>query len=129
RFRALKLWFVIRHYGVEGLQHHIREHVRLAQQFAEWVKSSKDFELVAPAPLNLVCFAHVGGDEFNRRLIERLNQSGKLYLTHTILDGRFVLRVCVGQTHTQLRHVQAAWELIQQMAGELSGDNQDDRAH
>ena len=126
RFRALKLWFVIRHYGVEGLQHHIREHVRLAQQFAEWVNRAKEFELVALAPLNLVCFAHVGGDEFNRRLMERLNQSGKLYLTHTILDGRFVLRVCVGQTHTQLRHVQAAWELIQQMARELSGDNQDD---
>jgi aromatic-L-amino-acid decarboxylase len=129
RFRALKLWFVIRHYGVEGLQHHIREHVRLAQQFAEWVNRSEDFELVAPAPLNLVCFAHVAGDEFNRRLIERLNQSGKLYLTHTILEGRFVLRLCVGQTHTQLRHVQAAWELIQQMAGKLSRENQDDRAH
>jgi aromatic-L-amino-acid decarboxylase len=116
RFRALKLWFVIRHYGVEGLQHHIRRHVALAQEFAGWVGASKDFELVAPAPLNLVCFAHRAGDEFNRRLLERLNQSGKLYLTHTTLNGRYALRFCVGQTHTEERHVEAAWELIQKIA-------------
>ena len=116
RFRALKLWFVIRHYGVEGLQHHIRRHVALAQEFAGWVKASKDFELVAPAPLNLVCFAHRAGDEFNRGLLERLNQSGKLYLTHTTLNGRYVLRFCVGQTHTEARHVKAAWELIRETA-------------
>jgi aromatic-L-amino-acid decarboxylase len=118
RFRALKLWFVIRHYGVEGLQHHIRRHVALAQEFAAWVKASRDFELVAPAPLNLICFAHRGGDEFNRRLLERLNQSGKVYLTHTTLNGRYALRFCVGQTHTEERHVKAAWELIQKMAAE-----------
>ena len=119
RFRALKLWFVIRHYGVEGLRHHIRRHVALAQEFATWVEQSKDFELVAPAPLNLVCFAHRGGDDFNRRLLERLNQSGKVYLTHTVLNGRYILRLCVGQTHTEQRHVRAAWELIQQTAAEL----------
>lgn len=118
RFRALKLWFVIRHYGVEGLQHHIRRHVELAQEFARWVQQSKDFELVTPAPLNLVCFAHRAGDEFNRRLLERLNQTGKVYLTHTVLNGRYTLRFCVGQTHTAERHVQAAWELIQQLAAE-----------
>jgi aromatic-L-amino-acid decarboxylase len=119
RFRALKLWFVIRHYGVEGLQHHIRRHVALGQEFAAWVKASKDFELVAPTPLNLICFAHRAGDDFNRRLLERLNQSGKLYLTHTTLNGRYVLRFCVGQTHTEERHVNAAWELIQQIADAL----------
>jgi aromatic-L-amino-acid decarboxylase len=122
RFRALKLWFVIRHYGVEGLQHHIRHHVALAQAFAAWIKASKDFELVAPAPLNLVCFAHRGGDEFNRRLLERLNQSGRLYLTHTTLNGRYVLRFCVGQTHTEERHVKAAWELIRQLAETLNAN-------
>ncbi len=116
RFRALKLWFVLRHYGIEGLQHHIRRHVGLAQQFAAWIRGSKDFELVAPAPLNLVCFAHRAGDEFNRRLLERLNQSGKVYLTHTILNGRYALRLCVGQTWTEESHVQRAWELIQEMS-------------
>ena len=113
RFRALKLWFVIRHYGIEGLQHHIRKHVQLAQEFAAWVRTSKDFELVAPAPLNLVCFAHRAGDEFNRRLLERLNQSGKLYLTHAVLNDRYALRFCVGQTHTEAKHVRQAWKFIQ----------------
>jgi aromatic-L-amino-acid decarboxylase len=116
RFRSLKLWFVIRHYGVEGLRYHIRRHVDLAQQFVNWVKDSRDFELAAPAPLNLVCFAHKAGDDFNRQLLERLNRSGKAYLTHTVLNGRFTLRLCVGQTHTEARHVRQAWELIQAMA-------------
>jgi len=116
RFRALKLWFVIRHYGVEGLQWHIRRHVALAQEFAGWVRASKDFELVAPAPLNLVCFAHRDGDDFNKRLLDRLNQSGRIYLTHTVLNGRFTLRFCVGQTNTESRHVRAAWDLIQNEA-------------
>jgi aromatic-L-amino-acid decarboxylase len=116
RFRALKLWFVIRHYGVEGLRHHIRRHVALAQEFAHWVKASADFELAAPTPLNLVCFAHRAGDDFNRRLLERLNQSGKLYLTHTVLNGRYTLRLCVGQTHTEATHMRQAWELIQESA-------------
>lgn len=116
RFQALKLWFVIRHYGVEGLQHHIRRHVELAQEFARWVAASKDFALVVPAPLNLVCFAHRAGDEFNRHLLERLNQSGKAYLTHTVLNGRYTLRLCVGQTHTEVSHVKRAWELILETA-------------
>ncbi len=109
RFRALKLWFVIRHYGVEGLRYHVRRHVELAQQFARWIEAADDFELTVPAPLNLVCFRHQGGDEVNRRLLEELNRSGKLYLTHTVLEGRFVLRLCVGQTWTEARHVEAAW--------------------
>ncbi|PYJ06034.1 MAG: aspartate aminotransferase family protein [Verrucomicrobia bacterium] len=116
RFRALKLWFVLRHYGVEGLQRHVRRHVELAQEFARWVRASADFELVAPAPLNLVCFAHRAGDDFNRRLLERLNRTGKLYLTHTVLAGRYTLRLCVGQTHTDLPHVRAAWDLIRATA-------------
>jgi aromatic-L-amino-acid decarboxylase len=114
RFRALKLWFVLRHYGVEGLRHHIRRHVALAREFAAWVEQSADFQLVAPAPLNLVCFAHRAGDEFSRRLVEWLNCSGKLYLTHTILNERYTLRLCIGQTHTEAEHVRKAWELIQE---------------
>ena len=78
RFRALKLWFVIRHYGVDGLQHHIRDHVNLAQRFERWVTESAEFELAAPAPLNLVCFRHCGGDEINRHILERLNRSGDI---------------------------------------------------
>ena len=122
RFRALKLWFVIRHYGVEGLRHHIRRHVQLAQEYARWVAASPDFEVVAPVPLNLVCFRHKAGDDFNRQLLERLNQSGQVYVTHTVLNGRFTLRFCVGQTYTEAEHVRRAWELIQEMAGDRKNE-------
>jgi aromatic-L-amino-acid decarboxylase len=120
RFRSLKLWFVIRHYGVEGLRYHIRRHVELAQEFASWVENDPNFELVAPAPLNLVCFHHKGGDEFNRKLLNNLNLSGNLYLTHTILNDNFTLRLCVGQTHTEEHHVQTAWKLIRQTANHIN---------
>jgi len=112
RFRALKLWFVIRHYGVEGLQHHVRQHVALAQEFASWVRAHADFELAAPAPLNLVCFRHRGGDAVNQKLMDQLNDSGALYLTHTKLNDRLTLRMSIGQTNTQRRHVEAAWKRI-----------------
>jgi aromatic-L-amino-acid decarboxylase len=119
RFRALKLWFVIRHYGLEGLQFHVRQHVALAQAFAGWVEAHPQFELAAPAPLNLVCFRHTGGEAINQELMARLNASGRLYLTHTRLNGELTLRLCVGQTHTEARHVQAAWAKIQVVADEL----------
>lgn len=119
RFRALKLWFVIRHYGVEGLQHHVREHVRLAQQFAGWVKNDERFELAAPAPLSLVCFRHKAGDTASHLIMDRLNQSGGLFLTHTKLSGKLTLRLSVGQTNTQARHVEKAWKRIQQEADKL----------
>jgi aromatic-L-amino-acid decarboxylase len=121
RFRALKLWFVLRHYGSEGLQHHIRQHVALAQQFAGWVQNDSRFELAAPAPLNLICFRHKGGDAANQSLMERLNRSGDLYLTHTKLNHRFTLRMSVGQTNMQPRHVQNAWKRIQAEADSLTG--------
>lgn len=116
RFRALKLWFVIRHYGVEGLRHHIRYHVALAQQFAAWVQADPDFEVAAPAPLNLVCFRHRGGDAINQQLLDQLNQSGQLYLTHTRLHGKLTLRMSIGQTHTAERHVATAWQTIRTLA-------------
>ena len=119
RFRALKLWFVIRHYGIEGLQYHIRRHIELAQQFAGWVKSDSRFELAAPAPLNLICFRHKGGDDLNQALMDRLNRSGDLYLTHTRLNDRITLRLCVGQTNTQARHVERAWQRIREEAANL----------
>ena len=116
RFRALKLWFVIRHYGVEGLRHHIRRHIELAQHFATWVEADERFELVAPVPLNLVCFRHRGSDGVNELLMNQLNESGKIFLTHTKLDGRFVLRMAIGQTETEQEHVERAWDLIRELA-------------
>ncbi len=123
RFRALKLWFVIRYYGVTGLQHHIRRHVELAQQFSRWIQDSSDFEQPVPAPFNLVCFAHRAGDDFNRQLLQRLNETGRIFLTHTVLHGRFVLRMCVGQSQTKNEHVRNAWDLIQRTAAELKSGN------
>ncbi|UCF91728.1 MAG: aminotransferase class V-fold PLP-dependent enzyme [Desulfobacterales bacterium] len=119
RFRSLKLWFVIRHYGLEGLRHHVRRHVQLAQDFAGWVQADDRFELAVPPPLNLVCFRHRGGDSVNQQLMDRLNQSGDLYLTHTRLQDRLTLRLCVGQTHTELRHVTCAWRRIREVTAEL----------
>jgi aromatic-L-amino-acid decarboxylase len=119
RFRSLKLWFVIRHYGVEGLQHHIRRHVQLAQEFAGWVRDDARFEIAAPAPLNLVCFRHKGGDEANQTIMDRLNRSGDLFLTHTKLNGKLTLRLCVGQTNTEARHVERAWKRICEEAEKL----------
>ena len=117
RFRALKLWFVIRHYGIEGLQHHIREHVKLAHEFAQWVRDDDQFELVVDPPLNLVCFRlRNGGDEANQRLLDRLNAPGKMFLTHTKLDGTFTLRMSIGGTYTQREHVRRAWNFIRQAA-------------
>ena len=124
RFRALKLWFVIRHYGIEGLQHHVRRHVELAQQFAGWVQADDRFELAAPVPLNLICFRHKGGDAANQAIMENLNRSGDLYLTHTKLADRFTLRMCVSQTNTELRHVERAWKRIQEEAEGLKPDHQ-----
>jgi aromatic-L-amino-acid decarboxylase len=119
RFRALKLWFVIRHYGIEGLRYHVRRHIELAQQFARWVEDSAQFELAAPAPLNLVCFRHRAGDTLNRALLDRLNRSGRLYLSHTTLNEHYTLRLCVGQTQTESRHIAEAWRLIREMAAQL----------
>jgi aromatic-L-amino-acid/L-tryptophan decarboxylase len=120
RFRSLKLWFVIRHYGVEGLQFHIRRHVQLAQQFAEWVRTDDCFELAAPVPLNLVSFRHKGGESANQTIMARLNGSGDLFLTHTKLDGKLTLRLCVGQTNTEARHVEKAWKRIREEAEKLT---------
>jgi len=127
RFRALKLWFVIRHYGVAGLQYHIRRHIQLAQLFASWIEADPDFELASPAPLNLVCFRHTAGDVVNQEIMEAINQSGKAYLTHTKLDDRFTLRLCVGQTNTDADHVSHVWNLIQQEADRLLNYNYADR--
>jgi aromatic-L-amino-acid decarboxylase len=120
RFRALKLWLVIRHYGVEGLRHHVRRHVELAEMFAGWVDADPDFELATPLTLNLVCFRHRDGDAINQAIIDRVNDSGKLFLSHTRLDDQFVLRLAIGQTHTEQRHVEAAWDAIRVAAADIA---------
>jgi aromatic-L-amino-acid decarboxylase len=112
RFRALKLWFVIRHYGVEGLRELVRHHVRLAERFESLVRGDERFEVCAPRTMNLVCFRLRGDDAANEALLERVNASGRAYLSHTKLDGRYTLRMSIGQTRVEARHVDAAWELI-----------------
>ncbi len=116
RFRALKLWFVIRHYGVEGLRFHIRKHVRMARELTEWIEADADFEVVAPVPLNLVCFRHKGGEQVNRNILDTVNASGRMYMTHTRLGGELTLRMSVAQTHTEPSHVREAWRRIQEAA-------------
>ncbi len=121
RFRALKLWFVIRHYGLEGLRAKVREHVSIAQQFARWVDDHPSFERVAPTPLNLVAFRHVQGDAASQAILEQINRSGRAYLTHTRLNDQFVIRMSIGQTNTKLEHVRRAWELICEAAQGAGG--------
>ena len=120
RFRSLKLWFVMRWYGLEGLRRHIRHSVRLAATFARWVEEDPRFELVAPVPFNTVCFRLRGDDARNEALLAALNASGALYLTHTRLDDRYVLRLAVGAPYTEERHVAAAWQRIQEHADEAA---------
>jgi aromatic-L-amino-acid decarboxylase len=112
RFRALKLWAVIRWYGAEGLRAHIRDHVALAQEFASWVAADDRFELAAPHPLALVTFRLRAGDDTTLALMERANASGELYLTHTVIDGRAALRLAIGSPLTRRRHVEAAWAAL-----------------
>ncbi|HXV86202.1 MAG TPA: pyridoxal-dependent decarboxylase [Gemmatimonadales bacterium] len=117
RFRALKLWFVIRHYGADGLRRHIRHTVGLAQDLAQWVQADPRFELAAPAPLNLVCLRHRSGDDATQAILDRVNQSGRAYVTHTRLADRLVIRVAIGSPWTERRHVDRLWEVITDAAG------------
>lgn len=112
RFRALKLWFVIRHYGVEGLRALVRRHIALAQRFRQAVLDDPRFELVAPSPYSLVCFRLRGDDQGNQQLLDRVNATGRVFLTHTRLDGRFVIRMSVGSAQADERRVDEAWALL-----------------
>jgi aromatic-L-amino-acid decarboxylase len=130
RFRALKLWFVIRSYGVDGLRSLVRKHLALAQELAGWIERSSDFELMAPAPFGLVCFRYnppdLNGDEilvddFNSRLLALVNGTHRVHLTHTRLSGRYVIRLVIGQRQTERVHVLEAWRLITEAASALRG--------
>jgi aromatic-L-amino-acid decarboxylase len=120
RFRALKLWAVLRCYGREGLQVVIREHVRLAALFEEWVGQEPGWELCAPRFFSLVCFRRERSDEENEALLERVNSSGEVFLSHTRLDGRFVLRFAVGNARTAESDVRLAWDVLRREAAELA---------
>ena len=111
RFRALKLWFVLRSYGLSGLRSHIREHIRLAELFADMVKEDQRFELVS-CHFNLVCFRVKGDDALNEAVLHRVNEAGKIFITHTKIGGRLVLRFCPAQTNTREKHVRGAWDEI-----------------
>jgi aromatic-L-amino-acid decarboxylase len=125
RFRALKLWFVVRSYGVEGLQAMVREHMRLAGLVKDWVEADSRFELLAPVDLALVCFRLNDGrdepalNELNRRFLERVNAAGTIFLTHTTLRGKYTVRLVVGQRTTEERHVRGAWDVISAAADEV----------
>jgi len=126
RFRALKLWSVIRMYGVEGLQEKIRYHIKLAAWLTENIRKEKDFELLAPVIINVVCFRYKpeGKTEqeingINEILNHRLNDTGKIYLSHTSLNGIYTLRMVTGQTNVRMEHVEEAWDLIKRTARSL----------
>lgn len=127
RFRALKLWFVIRYFGVEGMRSRLREHCRLARLFASWIEEKPDWELMAPVPFALVCFRANGtslhdsngvtlNDEqknaFNERIMNDINASGEAYLSHTKLNGKFTIRLSVGSIRVEERHLTKVWELL-----------------
>lgn len=118
RFRALKLWMVLRHFGAAGLRAHVSEHMRLAQLFAEWVRASNTFELAAPVPFSVVCFRLRGAadDAVHARILQTVNASGDVFLSHTKLDGRYALRLAIGNIHTKEQHVARAWELLNDAA-------------
>jgi aromatic-L-amino-acid decarboxylase len=115
-FRALRLWAVLRCYGRAGLQAQIREHVRLAALFEEWVLDEPGWEVCAPRPFSVVCFRRDGSDEENEALLERVNASGEIFISHTRLDGRYVLRLAIGNARTTEADVARAWEVIRRCA-------------
>jgi aromatic-L-amino-acid decarboxylase len=119
RFRALKLWAVLRTYGRSGLQERIREHVRLAGLFEEWVRREPGWEVVAPRRFSLVCFRREGSDELNERLLERVNESGEVFLSHARLGGRIALRLAIGSFRTSEEDVRLAWDVLRREAAAL----------
>jgi aromatic-L-amino-acid/L-tryptophan decarboxylase len=114
RFRSLKLWMIIRHYGVEGLRSVIREHIRLAALFADLVKSDARFEVVAPVLFSTVCFRLKAGDGETQAMIDRVNASGKVFISHTTLGGKVIARLAIGNARTKEEHIRGAWDVISQ---------------
>jgi aromatic-L-amino-acid decarboxylase len=129
RFRALKLWMVIRAFGVKGIVDRLRAHIALAGEFAMWVENDPDWVLAVPQMFSLVCFRYApasvppaGADALNQRILDRVNASGRAYLSHTRVDGRLVLRLAIGNLRTERSHVAGAWSLLQSAAREIRGE-------
>ena len=129
RFRALKLWMVIRAFGVKGIVDRLRAHIALAGEFAMWVENDPDWVLAGPQMFSLVCFRYApasvppaGADALNQRILDRVNASGRAYLSHTRVDGRLVLRLAIGNLRTERSHVAGAWSLLQSAAREIRGE-------
>jgi aromatic-L-amino-acid decarboxylase len=134
RFRALKLWMVMRAFGTQGLREHLRAHIALAESFQGWIEASPDFELLAPVPFSVVCFRYRPPalpenseteaylNRLNERLLESVNATGEVFLSHTQLNGRFTLRLAIGNLRTTEAHVRRAWELLQQHAQKLDAE-------
>ena len=117
RFRSLKLWAVLRCYGAEGLRRRIREAIRLAELFEGWVRDEPGWEVCAPRPFSTVCFRRDGSDEENAAILERVNASGEIFISHTKLDGRYVLRLAIGSDRTTEDDVRLAWDVLLRRAG------------
>jgi len=127
RFRGLKLWYILRTYGREGLAANIREHIRLASLLAGWVDEAADFERVAPTPFSLVCLryrpagASAGdADEMNEQLVNAVNATGEFFLSHTKVNERFVIRVAIGNLRTTEHYVARVWELLRELAPKVA---------
>jgi aromatic-L-amino-acid decarboxylase len=116
RFRALKLWFVMRYFGREQISSLIRCHIKWAQQLAEQIRKDDRFEISAPVPLSLICFRYRGTDEENRQLLDRINASGVAFLSHTVLNGNYVLRLAIGNLKTTQSDLNQVWTTIQALA-------------
>jgi aromatic-L-amino-acid decarboxylase len=116
RFRSLKFWMVVRYFGLEGLRERIREHIRLGKLFASWVEADSRFEIVAPVPFSTVCFRLKGDDAANQALMDRVNAGGKIFISHTRLNDRLVLRFTVGNLRSTEDHVRMAWDVIRHEA-------------
>jgi aromatic-L-amino-acid/L-tryptophan decarboxylase len=127
RFRSLKLWFIIRYFGVDGLAERIKNHINLAKELRGWIEQENDFEIMAPTPFSTVCFRYnpknLTDDELNKlneNLLEKINQSEKFFLSHTKLNGKFTIRLTIGSIRHEKRHIENAWELIRSLARELN---------
>jgi aromatic-L-amino-acid/L-tryptophan decarboxylase len=123
RFRSLKLWFIIRYFGVDGIAERIKNHIYLAKELRNWIEQESDFEIMAPTPFSTVCFRfNPGGrsedelNQLNENLLDKINQSEKIFLSHTKLNGKFVIRLTIGSIRHKRKHIEEAWEIIKTMA-------------
>lgn len=128
RFRALKLWFVVRNYGVEGIRAMVKKHVSMAKEFASWIEADPGFELLAPVNLSLVCFrrvvtkkSEIALNAMNKSLLANLNATGEVYLTHTVLNGKYCIRLAIGQQSSEKKHINKVWELLRKKANKTDG--------